>query len=445
MIFFYIPVVLNDYSWFKFYNGSDSLWLDDSINWDSVSDLAWGDLLLANMWVMPTFISTHIFLDSWQKHSFLDVWLQEEVQAELRGTSFREVFFWDLVQTFQINFFFLQFLFFTDFQNLLTLLLHHAPELLLALLDYFTFHWWRNFYVTSPSAGFDSFYDALSSHHVELYTYFVAFFVFAWLTVFLFSVFILATWSTHGEAFLVRFYYYLFTASRELRLQFEAVVKVIFFFLLYFSAMVATFDDDQEELLEGFHLFSFYMFLGVFAFLVYRYSLHYFSFLQATEAKSRLVGMLAQFLHDMANTFALSLRFIVLMIRLNMYDFLDDVFDSYYIFLCDFDDDEYFVDLFYSFFTLLFFDSDNNDDRSVFLEDEVDFSLDLFSLYFIVWSKFSLFFIFAGDEVARVFLAFYLVYLIIFEMQAVNRSFVEDLYLTTKRQQEARIGGTNRL
>jgi hypothetical protein len=217
-------------------------------------------------------------------------------------------------------------------------------------------------------------------------------------------------------------------------MQFEAVIKVVFFFLLYFSAMVATFDDDQEELLEGFHLFSFYLFLGVFIFLVYRYSIHYFSFLQATEAKSRLVGMLTQFLHDMANTFALSLRYIVLMIRLNIYDFLDDVLDSYYIFLCDFDDDEYFVDLFYSFFTLMFFDSDNNDDRSVFLEDEVDFTMDLFSLYFIVWSKFSLFFIFAADEVARVFLAFYLVYLIIFEMQAVNRSFVEDLYLTTKRQ-----------
>jgi hypothetical protein len=172
--------------------------------------------------------------------------------------------------------------------------------------------------------------------------------------------------------------------SRELRMQFEAVIKVVFFFLLYFSAMVATFDDDQEELLEGFHLFSFYLFLGVFAFLVYRYSIHYFSFLQATEAKSRLVGLVTQFLHDMANTFALSLRFIVLMIRLNMYDFLDDILDSYYIFLCDFDDDEYFVDLFYSFFTLMFFDSDNNDDRSVFLEDEVDFSLDLFSLYFII-------------------------------------------------------------
>lgn len=148
--------------------------------------------------------------------------------------------------------------------------------------------------------------------------------------------------------------------------------------------MIATFDDDQEELLETFHLLSFYAFLMVFVFLVYRYSIHYFSFLQASQDGGRIVGIIGQFVQDMANTFALSLRFVVLMIRLNMYDFLDDVLDSYYIFVCDFDDDEYFSELFFSTFSVLFFDTDNHDDRSFFFEDELDFSLDLFSLYFIL-------------------------------------------------------------
>jgi hypothetical protein len=67
-----------------------------------------------------------------------------------------------------------------------------------------------------------------------------------------------------------------------------------------------------------------------------------------------------------------------------MYDFLDDVLDSYYIFVCDFDDDEYFTELNFNLLSLLFFDNDNNDDRSVFLEDEVDLALDLPSLYYIV-------------------------------------------------------------
>lgn len=68
-----------------------------------------------------------------------------------------------------------------------------------------------------------------------------------------------------------------------------------------------------------------------------------------------------------------------------------------------------------------------------FFEDEMDFSVDLFSLYFIVWSKFSLFFLFALDEIARVLLAYYVVYLIIFEIQAVNRTYVEDQYFLNKR------------
>jgi hypothetical protein len=72
------------------------------------------------------------------------------------------------------------------------------------------------------------------------------------------------------------------------------------------------------------------------------------------------------------------------MLRLNIYDTVDDFLDSYYIFLGDFDDDEYFIDLFFSMFTVMFFDTDNNDDRSFFLEDESDLAGDLFSIYFVV-------------------------------------------------------------
>ena len=85
----------------------------------------------------------------------------------------------------------------------------------------------------------------------------------------------------------------------------------------------------------------------------------------------------------------------------------------------------------------MFFDTDAHDDRSFFLEDEIDLANDLFSLYFILWSKFSLFFFFAIEECLRVTLAFYLTYLIIFEVQAVNRSYVEDTYLFKKRQKHS--------
>ena len=81
----------------------------------------------------------------------------------------------------------------------------------------------------------------------------------------------------------------------------------------------------------------------------------------------------------------------------------------------------------------MFFDTDVNDDRSFLLDDEMDFAGDLFALYFIVWGKFSFFCIFIVEEIVRVALAFYITYLFIFEVHAVNRSYVEDTYFRTKR------------
>ena len=148
--------------------------------------------------------------------------------------------------------------------------------------------------------------------------------------------------------------------------------------------MVATFDDDQEEVIELFDTGFFYFFCVLIAFLLFRYSSHYFAFLEASVAEGRSASFVAkQFFRDFVNTFALFLRFFILLFRLNVYDTLDDFYDSYYIFMGDFDDDEYFSELFYSSYSVAFFDVDANDDRAFTLEDESDVTFDLFYLYFL--------------------------------------------------------------
>ena len=57
---------------------------------------------------------------------------------------------------------------------------------------------------------------------------------------------------------------------------------------------------------------------------------------------------------------------------MNVYDTLEDFFDSYYIFVGDFDDDEYINELFFSLNNTLFFTLDNHDDRSFLFEDDKD-------------------------------------------------------------------------
>jgi len=183
---------------------------------------------------------------------------------------------------------------------------------------------------------------------------------------------------------MIRVHSFLFYLSRENRLQLEAAIQSLFFFIIYISFMIATLDDDQEELLEAFTSLSFTLFLFIFLYFLYRYSIHYLSFLSPSDSKRESLSLVSQFLTDLLDMLGLVLRFLLLMLRLNLYDFLDDITDSYYIFLADFDDDEYYSDLMIAASAIMSFNSDVHDDRALFLEEELDFSMDLLSLYFLL-------------------------------------------------------------
>jgi len=217
-------------------------------------------------------------------------------------------------------------------------------------------------------------------------------------------------------------------------MQFEAAVTVFFLLFLYGTMMIITFDDDQEEFLEYFEQLLFTAVFYVLIYYIIRVGVHFFSFLEASISEGRTFSfVVAQFRRDALNTFAFVMRLFTLMVRFFIYETNDDILDSYYIFIGDFDDDEYFNELFFSIFPTLFFDSDNNDDRSMFLEDEIDFSVDLFSLYFIFLTKLGSLMFYVPEGIARTFLALYIGYLIVFEVHTANRSYTEDMYLSLKR------------
>jgi hypothetical protein len=395
MIFFYMKSP-NEYNWLNSYISWDNLWIDDSLNWDNIFDVLVLDGILLFATVSSSFSNTHFFIDQQTKFSLLDFLNIAEHSYLSSSKEFSINFFLDQASYFHTVFPLVKFLFSTDYQDFLITLTYHSPELITTLIDFIKLHWFNNSFSAQPSALFDLFSDNLNLTLFEFIEYFILILFYTWVTVMFITFFRILNWKLSLESYSVRFIYYFFSFSRDVRLQYESVILIVFYFFLHFSFMVASFDDDQEETIEWIHALSFYIFLGIFIYMVYKYSIHYFSFLQASESKGKFFRILIQFAQDMVNTFALFLRFIVLMIRLNMYDFLDDVLDSYYIFLCDFDDDEYFTETFFFVFGLLFFDTDNHDDRSLFFEDELDFSLDLFSLYFVNWSKFTFFFFFCG-------------------------------------------------
>lgn len=194
------------------------------------------------------------------------------------------------------------------------------------------------------------------------------------------------------------------------------------------------FDDDKEELIEYMDTTFFYFFNFVLVYFCYKHSIHYFSFLEATTTGTRSTMFLStQFFADFVGSFSLILRFYALLLRLNVYDLLDDCLDSYYVFIGDFDDDEYLNELFFSVHGTIFFTMDNQDDRSFLLEDENDFSNDFFYIYFLIWGKIFYFLFYTVELIARFGLAFYVIYLVVFEIYGVNCSYKEDNYFNLKR------------
>jgi hypothetical protein len=119
---------------------------------------------------------------------------------------------------------------------------------------------------------------------------------------------------------------------------------------------IMTFDDDKEELIEYLDTIFFLFFTFILFYFFFKNSVHYFSFLEASAVGSKSTSFLmTQFKGDFLAFFSMILRFYSLLLRLNVYDILDDCLDAYYIFIGDFDDDEYFSEFFFSIHGTLFF------------------------------------------------------------------------------------------
>ena len=426
--------LFNELNWVSTYQSSDQMWLNDSLNWEKTSNLITMDWSLPSFVTQSSFVNKHILLDSVIKFSHLDVLLlQANSLVILPETLYLSVMNDLFLQT-TTCFLPITSLFQYEYQETLSVTFLLAPELLTLFNDYILTYYFNNIISQSVVTVFDSYTNNLNYFvgegiiHFMLFIMYICFIIYAFLTI------LLLKWSNPISFHFMRFYYNLYSISRETRIQFEVILQTMMFFLLYWIIVLLTFDDDQEEAIEFIDTSFFYFFTTVILYLLYKYSVHYFAFLAASVAEGRSVSFIAQqFKKDFLDTFSLMLRFYILLFRMNVYDTLEDFFDGYYIFVGDFDDDEYLNELFLSLHGTLLFTIDNQDDRSFLLEDENDFSNDFFYTYYVLWGKLFFFVFFMAEEGARLALAFYITFLIIFEIHAVNCSYKEDNYFLNKK------------
>lgn len=386
------------------------------------------------------FTNQHLLVDSVSKSSYLDIivlvsnsrkqysyYTTQSLYTSLGYDLVMHNSVYNLPFIFQLNF---------EYNDKVSDILRLAPELSFTLIDYTVAYVQPSHFNTSTSALFDSYFSTwlpIYVFGVDASPIILAIWLVLYIIIKLLSTLLLSISSNVNFQF-TRIYYYIYSISREIRIQFEVVMQTIAFFVFYWVGILMTFDDNQEEVIEFVDVNFFYFFVLLTSYLCFKYSVHYFSFLEASVIEGRSVSFIVkQVFKDLLNTLSLALRFYILLLRINVYDTLDDFLDSYYIFVGDFDEDEYLVELTLSIQSSLLFLSENDYDTSYLYEDDHDSLNDFFCVYYTVWGKLFYFMFFLLEEAARLGLAFYVCYLIIFEVHSVNCSYIEDTYMTNKR------------
>lgn len=423
-----------EYDWLNSYISSPQFWVEDVLNWDESFNLALSDYSLFTLLLSPFMTKTYIYLESFTKMSFLDILVISESSNVFEIQEFYNAVMWDLFEMIQILFYPFQFIFYTNYQDFCLIVLHHSPELVLALTDFITVYCNSNVLSFTVAAVSTVFNDSIVLGVLKLINFITLLCVYVWFTFIFFYIFRLTKWDNALETYFTRLSLYFYSASKENRLQFEAILLTVMLFTFLFTWNIVTFKDMYEESMESLTLLLFYIFLFVYVFFLYKNSIHYFSFLEASVTNRRVASLFVQFGKDAANSFVLLLRFLALLVRLNIYDTVDDVLDSNYIFNCDFQDESYTTDLFGRFYNAMFTNGDYSVSETIFTTYSTNYYFDLFSLYFIVCFKFLSFIFFALEAIGRVLLAFFILYLVIFEMQSVNRSYTEDLFINNARK-----------
>jgi hypothetical protein len=142
--------------------------------------------------------------------SFLDVLFFSETDLTNSSRELFDLIMWDTMSFISNTFLSSQMLFYTDYQDILVLILHHSPELSMALVDYVNTYWLNSMINSTPSVVFALFSDSLNSTISEFVEYLVMFMAFIWVVVFFNGIFRIMKWNNPLEAYFVRFQNYLY-------------------------------------------------------------------------------------------------------------------------------------------------------------------------------------------------------------------------------------------
>jgi hypothetical protein len=326
--------------WTNQYNSSARLFTSDSLSWEKTLNLLTFDWMPVSFLQQTNFLKQYFLIDSVTKISFLDTLLIKDASVNfLEQTLFGSLMsdrslsllnaFAEMLMSFN-----------SANQDIITESALLLPEVSLMITHKAKTYEFSSSISFSTAPTFDSYSVTSQLEYSEITMDIIPFMLFILFITAIFLPTLLLAWRVVLFPAILKIFYYSFSVSRETRIEFETLLQTALFFLFFWGFVLMAFDDEFEETIEFVNSGFFVLFTLFVVYLIVKHSVHYFTFLESSLNDGRTAVFLTkQFFRDILNTLSLMLRFYVLIFRINVYDLLDDVLDSYYIFVGDFDDD----------------------------------------------------------------------------------------------------------
>lgn len=215
------------------YVQSDQTWLLDSLNWDKVSVISTLDLLPLTFINNLSFLSQHVITDYTAQSAYLENSLLLAHMSTSPVSSLYVSHTGDLSHIALVYTLPAVSLFFSSFYNVSQSAALLAPELALVLTDYLVAYETSQSFNMRTSVCFDSGVNTLNCFGGEGSLPLIMFGLFAWFVVYMVLTDVALPWSRYNHSQFARSYVYLFSFSKETRVQLEVVLQTTVLFLFY--------------------------------------------------------------------------------------------------------------------------------------------------------------------------------------------------------------------
>jgi hypothetical protein len=203
-------------------------------------------------------------------------------------------------------------------------------------------------------------------------------------------------------------------------------------FFLYWSFIILTYDENSYSIIELMNSWLFYSFIFSIVYTLIKLSFYALPLLELTiSSKSNFSLFVTQFGKDAFAWYGLALRIASLLIRLTLYDTLDDLIESYYVFFDDFIDDSGTTVFFISSYEENLNFSLDNKEQTLDTNENFFYSFDLYLAYINVLQGLFTFWFFLLEELFRLILGTFIMYIILIELYSGLLSYSETTFKKT--------------